>query len=315
MIENSNDFYTSFDELLIEAEQERRTFTPDRMLTYGIPLLDKISLGIFPHDLSVIWADTWVGKSELAYNIAVENAKRWKKVLLFALEWNINEIAWRYTQRMLASNGVPVSTPEYRIHTSQDIAENVDAAINITHDEGRWNNLRIFNKKTAATIWFIEEMIRTTTEYFDLFIIDHLHYIEYADNQTENQEIAKVMRTLQRTTGEVKRPIVLVWHLRKRNWNEDPTKYDLHWSSNIPKEATSVILLTPMDKFDNNTFSSVNPQNPSRYSGTKIILDKSRAWMPAPTKISEIYDLHEKRYIPERSEMIDGDWWSFKFWK
>lgn len=314
MIENSNDFYVSFDELLIDAEQERRTFTPDKMLTYGIPLLDKISLGIFPHDLSVIGADTWVGKSELAYNIAVENAKRGKKVLLFALEWNINEIARRYTQRTLSENGLPVTTPQYRIHTSQQVAENVDAVIDITHDQWRWDNLKIFNKKTPANIAFIDEMIRTTTEYFDLFIIDHLHYIEYADNRTENQEIAQVMRTLQKTTGEVKKPIVLVWHLRKRNGNEDPTKYDLHWSSNIPKEATSVILLTKMDKYNNMTFNSANPQDPSRFAWTKIILDKSRAWMPTPRKISEIYDLKEKRYRPERSELIETSWWSFSFW-
>jgi len=64
MITNSNDHYLSFGELLHEAEEERMTFTPDRMLTFGIPILDKYTLGIFPHDLVVIGADTWVGKAQ-----------------------------------------------------------------------------------------------------------------------------------------------------------------------------------------------------------------------------------------------------------
>ena len=127
------------------------------------------------------------------------------------------------------------------------------------------------------------------------------------------------MRTLQTTTWEVKKPIVLACHLKKRNSKEDPTKYDLHWSSNISKEATTIILVTPMDKFDNTIFAKMHSQSPAtvtdRYSWTKFIVDKSRAWMPR-VELSLIFDLWEKRYIDEYSEVMGEDQGtSFSYWQ
>ena len=310
MITNSNDHYISFGELLQEAEEERMTFTPDKMLTYGDEIIDKHTLGIFPHDLVVIGADSWVGKSELAYNIAIMNAKRNKKALLFALEGNINEIAWRYTQRAIAESGEEISTPEFRVNVRPDIHDMSEVVMWNACDEGWTENLKIFNKTEAPTIEFIVEMIKATRDYFDVFVIDHLHYIEYSDKNTENAEISRAMRILQTTTWEVKKPIVLIWHLRKRNGKEDPTMYDLHGSSNIPKEATTVLLLTPMDKFENTLFWYAHTQSPAsvlnRYSGTKFIIDKSRAWMPN-VKIARIYDMREKRYLVEFDEVMWDD--------
>jgi len=313
MITNSNDHYLSFGELLHEAEEERMTFTPDKMLTFWIPILDKHTLGIFPHDLVVIGADTWVWKSELAYIISVANAKRNKKGLLFALEGNINEIARRYTQRMIAESGEKISNTKFRVNTDIEVHHLAKAVMDVATSEWRTENLRIFNKSEAPTIEFIVEMIKVSMDFFDFYVIDHLHYIEYSDKNSENVEISKAMRILQTTTGEVKKPIILVWHLRKRNGSEDPTKYDLHGSSNIPKEATTILLITKMDKFENSKFSYKYawqvPSTTNRYSGTKMILDKSRAWMP-PVKISMIYDLKEKRYLHEFDEVI-SDWGGF----
>jgi archaellum biogenesis ATPase FlaH len=70
--------------------------------------------------------------------------------------------------------------------------------------------LRIFNKSEAPTIEFIVDMIKVSMDFFDFYVIDHLHYIEYSDKNSENVEISKAMRILQTTTGEVKKPIILV---------------------------------------------------------------------------------------------------------
>jgi len=43
-------------------------------------------------------------------------------------------------------------------------------------------------------------MIEKSKDYFDLFVIDHLHYISYSDQQQENQQISRAMRTLQELT-------------------------------------------------------------------------------------------------------------------
>lgn len=300
----------TFDELLYEAEQERLSITPEKMGTFWIKILDQYTCWIFPHDLVVIWADSWVWKSELAYNITVANAMKWKKVCLFALEWNLNEMAWRYTQREIASCWERVRTPEYRINTDPKHHEFSKAVYWAVWEEWRGENISVFNKKAEPTIEFIEEMIRKSASYFDMFVIDHLHYLQFT-NDRENEQISKVMRTLQKLTGELKKPVVLIWHVRKRALDKDPTMYDLHWSSNIPKEATTVIMISKMDIKDNEVRAdgvNVWKQRETRHlSWTKFIIDKSRAWMPTPTKLSLIYNLSEKRYMEEYSCLISED--------
>lgn len=295
MIENTNEHFINFEELLYDAEQERLTFTKDRMLTFWIDELDKMTMGIFPHDLVVIGADSGVWKSEIAYNLSVANAKQDKKVLLFALEGNINEIAWRYTQRTMHQHWLEVRTSEYRLNNWDEVIhESVKAIYWEVAEQWRWENLHIFNKKQEPTIEFITEMMRKSKDYFDLFVIDHLHYIQYNDSATENQEISKAMRTLQQLTGELKKPIVLVWHLRKRDKKHDPTMYDLHGSSNIPKEATTVLLLCKSTEHEMADFDNQLPTE--RFSHTKFILDKSRAWMPTPNRLYWVFDLWKKCY-------------------
>jgi replicative DNA helicase len=50
----------------------------------------------------------------------------------------------------------------------------------------------------------------------DLVIIDHLHYIPL-ESANENQELGKVMRSLKIMTDVMKKPVVLVSHVRKRS--------------------------------------------------------------------------------------------------
>lgn len=307
MIENTNDYFVTFDDLLYDAEQERLSITPEKMGTFWIKVLDQYTCWIFPHDLVVIWADSWVGKSELAYNITVANAKKWKKVCLFALEWNLSEMAWRFTQREMASCWERVKTPEYRINTKPEHHEFAKAIYWEVWEQWRWENIGIFNKKAEPTIEFIEEVMRVSSEYYDMFVIDHLHYLQFT-NDRENEQISKVMRTLQKLTWELKKPVVLIGHVRKRAMDKDPTMYDLHWSSNIPKEATTVIMISKMDINENEKrvdwIQIGNQRDTNHLSWTKFIIDKSRAWMPTPTKLSLIYDLVEKRYLEEYSCLI-----------
>lgn len=300
MIENTNDYHISFSDLLYDAEKERQSFTKENMFTFGIDVLDQYTIGIFPHDLVVIGADSGIGKTEHAYKCAVANAKKWKKVLFFALEGNIHDIAWRYTQSEINKAWIKVKTAEYRVNVVDEHKDFAKAIYTEVAESNWWDNLHIYNKKEVPTIEFITELMRKSKDFFDMFIIDHLHYIQYNDSKTEHSEISKAMRILQQMTWELKKPIVLVWHLRKRNIDVDPTMYDLHGSSNIPKEASTVILLSRMeinniDKWVDNLSMIERTQN-SKYSWTKISIVKNRAWMPTPTRIWAVYNREMKDY-------------------
>gem|GEM_PF-6638188 len=50
------------------------------------------------------------------------------------------------------------------------------------------NNLIIYNKTAKTTMKFVKEMIVNAKDDVDLFIIDHLHYIQL-ESENENREV------------------------------------------------------------------------------------------------------------------------------
>lgn len=76
------------------------------------------------------------------------------------------------------------------------------------------------------------------------------------------------------------------------NQNRNPNKWDLHWSSNIEKNANTVILLAPDDR------ETDFWQEESKFlRWTKIIVDKNRTWMPTPAIFQATFDLNKKEYL------------------
>ena len=96
-------------------------------------------------------------------------------------------------------------------------------------------------------------------------------------------------------------------HLRKRKKELDPTEQDLYWSSNIAKEANTIILLTRMENNHVEKLVDNWVQDDLRYAGTKIIVEKSRTGLAVPTKFSAVYDLDRKDYVDELAEIIPDE--------
>lgn len=291
----------NFRDLLEQTASERQQIDIDNICKYGIGVLDNYLWWILPSELVVIWADTGCWKSELAYSIAIENAKRWKKILLFSLEWDINEIALRYMQREIAAVK-KVKTIDYRFNL-KDFKQDELMILEELMDS-RAENLMIFKKNEIPTLEFISEMIDTYKDYADMFIIDHINYIEFPSKQNEIEAIWKVMRKLKTITDIIKKPVVLMSHLRKRRKDLDPTEQDLYWSSNIAKEATTIILINKMDLSWNDIAHS---KDAKRYSWTKLIASKSRAWLPTVSKFACVYDRWWKCYVDERSHLLNSE--------
>jgi len=57
-------------------EAKRREITLDNVVSYGIDFIDTDYIGILPHELIVVGADSGVGKSAFATNLAVTNINR-----------------------------------------------------------------------------------------------------------------------------------------------------------------------------------------------------------------------------------------------
>lgn len=302
-MQNAREEVITFADLLIDAECERRKVNLDTVCKYWIKILDRYMGGILPNELVVVGADTGMGKSEIAYKIAVTNAMRGKKVLLFALEWDLNEVALRYMQRTI-SELLPLKTIEFRFNRNPDHAKYVDNIV-VWLEWQEWvKNLLIFKKQQVPTMSLLADMIEQMKDGVDMIIIDHLHYIQFGSTSQEIEEIGKVMRQVKQITDTIKKPIIIMSHLRKRKKTDDPTEQDLFGSSNIAKEANTIILLTRMENKDVEKLVDNGVQDDMRYAWTKIIVEKSRTGLAVPTKFSAVYDLDRKDYVDELSEII-----------
>ena len=137
------------------------------------------------------------------------------------------------------------------------------------------------------------EILRDNYNEFDMFVIDHLHYLDYWEN--EYSWISDIVRWVKEMTEIIKKPVILVSHLKRwydLNWKL-PTNSDLHWSSNIEKNANTIILITPSDC----PIQEQTTEENAYLRWTKIIVSKNRTWMPVPAIFETTFDLRTKEYL------------------
>lgn len=301
----------TFNNLLVDTITKRQARDYRLACSYWIEILDKYLGWILDNELVVVWAQTWIWKSEIAYNISITNARKWHKVLLLALEWDIQEIALRYLQNKIAKK-THLNTAEYRFNI-KDYNKYENEALSETEKLLR-QNLHVYDKSEIPGLDKVKQLIEENHEKYDMIVIDHLHYINFENPAQENAEIWKAMRTLKQITDQINKPIVLMSHLRKAKEDHDPTIYDLYWSSNIWKEATTCLLLT-REKIE--SWYEEEIQDDKRYSNTKCLVVKNRIGVPY-WEFEMIFDKVEKEYLKdyqrlkeESSELSEDDWIQF----
>jgi len=295
--------FKTFKDVAKQTIQERRARDINNICRYWINILDQYLGWIIENELVVIWAGSWIGKTELSSSIAIHNAMRWKKVALLSLEWDIWEIVYRYFQKKLNKWKTKnfIKWPEYRLNL-KNVEKEEDKIFEDIPKE--LDNLMIFDKSFIPDRKKLLELIKDMYNKIDMFVIDHLHYLDYWDD--ERNWITEIVRWIKEATEIIKKPVVLVSHLR-RDYDRNgrlPTKSDLHWSSNIEKNANTVILLSP-DEATAELISYDNPWEWAYLRWTKIIVDKNRTWMPVPAMFNTTFDLRTKTYLEwERYEYL-----------
>ncbi len=287
--------FKCFKDIAIQTIQERKNRNIQNICKYWIEILDDYLWWIIENELVVIWAWAWIWKTELSIQIAIENAMRGKKVALFSLEWDIGEVVYRYFQKHMNLKLKKqwkwfIKWPEYRLNLKnvdkleQEIFKEIPKEI---------NNLYIFDKSFIPDKNKLLELFRDNYNEFDMFVIDHLHYLNFGEN--EYAGISEIVKWVKEMTEIIKKPVILISHLKRwynLNWKL-PTKSDLHWSSNIEKNANTIILLEPSDE----PIEENNSEEIKYLRWTKIIVDKNRTWMPVPAIFETTFDLRTKEYL------------------
>ncbi len=242
----------------VKLERAARLENAKDILTFGVPFLDDCFGGIMKNDLIVYGARTGAGKTELAAMIGGANARKGKRVHMFALEAERYEVERRLKYQILAElfyKELRVSRSELRsVHLNyQDWYQGkLDHLIGMYEPEiediiaDKYSNLNVLYPDRNYFIENFEREVLAIENEVDLIIIDHLHYFDLDENQNENAQITRITKRIRELSLQTGKPVVLVVHLRKtdkRSKELVPDETEFHGSSNIPKIATKIFTM------------------------------------------------------------------------
>jgi replicative DNA helicase len=243
----------------VRGEFERRQALANRAIPYHQTFLDDCLRAILPHDLILIGAESGLGKTDLALSIAMGNAMSDRNVAYFALEAEPDEMEMRVKYSWLARETHrrghfyrnELNFPDWLLCKCEHIVGELNAECERwfhNHLGGFWTFYRNQKRFDAHEL---EKRIREIHKFVDLIVVDHLHYVDVNEDESENRAVGELMKTIRDVTIAIGKPVILVAHLRKKNENLKkivPDKDDFHGSSNIMKICTQAITIAPARK-------------------------------------------------------------------
>lgn len=241
---------------LLRDGTEWRKKEREGMLSYGIPFLDDITNGISKRDLVLIGGRTGAGKTEIASIIAQHNALNGKRVHFFALEAGPREIESRITFRLLVERYysmnlfrdefIPLNYKDWLNGKLAHKLEYLEPEIDKIAAE-KFQTLHMRYRGHEFGVEDLQKELLAIQDETDLIVLDHLHFID-SDDENENRGMKKIIQTLRNSALEIGKPVIALAHLRKGDKKEKsliPDLEDFHGSSDVPKIATSCLMLAP----------------------------------------------------------------------
>lgn len=236
----------------VAGELDARLEAAARGLSFHNSYLDDRLRLILPNDLIIFTASSGAGKTQSVLDVASRNAENDYRVGYFALEAEPRELERRAKYRWLA-----LEAWAHRLHGVERL-NYTDWYI------GRCEDI-VGELNSAADEWFLSKMSTLWTYYkghgdfdadrmakeieeiariVDLVILDHLHYVDGKDGESENRALTKIAKTLRDSALALGRPVIAVAHLRKQFGPIRkllPDKEDIMGPSDIFKVTTQII--------------------------------------------------------------------------
>jgi len=230
----------------IEAVQKRvqQGLSPVTGVPTGIHTLDRTTLGLQPGSLTVLAARPSVGKTAFALNAAVHAATRaGKKVAFFSLEMPSDQLALRILAAEAKLDWRRLAQGQLGRHDWDRLATQAD-------------------RVGAASIWLDDNFVLTPVELrskcrklkrenggLDLVVVDYLQLMHAPSdraNQSREQEIATISRSLKALAKELECPVLALSQLNRsveKRRGEPPMLSDLRESGAIEQDADIVLFL------------------------------------------------------------------------
>lgn len=205
-------------------------------------VLDRMTMGLAPGELTVIGGATSNGKTALSMNIAANVAKQGKSVLFVTLEMTHGEAGVRFRK---------ILGEEQYLNTAANI---------------------FFQKNDELSWKSIDGLVRKAKEEAEceLVVIDHLHYFT-REIQNVADELGNITKELKKNAIRHQLPIILISHTRKApdSHTRKTGINDLRGSSYIAQDADIVLMVERnLKEFPNDIIVTLE-KNRNRY-GCKV---------------------------------------------
>ncbi len=241
----------------------------------GFPLIDSMLKGMFKGQLIGLAARPGCGKSAFGANVALNVAKKGKKVAIFSQEMEAYELVERW---MSNQTFIPMDN---LITKFEGVPENIKdtAYYKIMHKANDLSKLPIYiadiTKLTTADI-------RTECQQFKdlgLIVIDYLQLMmPVKKEQNRNLEIGQITRDLKILASELQCPILLLSQLnRVKDETDKPSLNDYRDSGAIEQDLVKSMMLWKINPEENIYGLTINKNR--RGSTGDVELDFNGSYM------------------------------------
>ncbi|WP_329047105.1 replicative DNA helicase [Streptomyces sp. NBC_01422] len=264
------DLYLDFVSELEEIQNGRQVG-----LSYGLADLDAVTAGMKPGNVTVIAAQSGVGKSTLALNAAVAAAKTGAKVMFSSLEMSSTELM----QKMAAAEG---KIPMHHLTREGGLtAEGWKTVERLGRDLFKALPLRVYRPDGAA-LSDIESAARSCVRDggLDVLVLDYVQLVEVEQNRnmTREQAVAAVSRGLKNLSVQLDCHVIVLSQL-----NDDGMMRE----SRAIKNDASVVIKVERPDMD-------EPESP-RAGEVDLVIEKNR-FGPTAT-VTAAAQLHYSRFV------------------
>lgn len=230
-VDTTNNLFDVANKYLMDYETKGKNITP----TY-YPSIDRLIDGLQGGNLMILAGSAAMGKTVMALNIALNMAKRGKKILFFSLEMTPEELLSR-----LIANEALISAQNLRNYkmTEKEIYNYTEYMASESFNKLQ-NNFTI-PKIQNISIKTIEEIVRTSSA--DVIFIDYLGLIQGEKVKSIYEQVSDISRRLKLLALETKKPFIVLHQLNrdvKNRQDKHPTLSDLRDSGKIEQDADFV---------------------------------------------------------------------------
>lgn len=209
---------------------------PRRWLKWPFPGMNQYIFAR-PGDFIVLGAESSVGKTAMALQLASYWSRCGKKVGFFSFETDEEDITDRLMAGFMGVNMYQILRADL---TDADYHNAAQISMHVSQLP--------FTVIDASGMTVADISARTLIEGFDIILIDYLQLITPESGQTREQEISKISRGLKHLGRSTKTTIMALSQLNKDDSQEHPTNDRLRDSSQIRNDADLIILLSLTDK-------------------------------------------------------------------